>query len=97
MSVLFIAVALGWFALAVTVIMIFELFWPSGRGWHPIRAISGALRRRKRMVRHAEVLRIIAALAYFLGVPARDAVPGVIRSAIRSPARRAPFPVDDGC
>ncbi|KRA24851.1 hypothetical protein ASD65_10760 [Microbacterium sp. Root61] len=59
MGVVFVAVALGWqFAIAVTVIMISELFWPSGRGWHPIRAVKGMLRRRKRMRRYLQTLRI---------------------------------------
>ncbi|MFB8387287.1 ABC1 kinase family protein [Microbacterium sp. NPDC055910] len=58
-GVVFIAVALGWqFALAVTVIMISELFWPSGRGWHPIRGVKELLHRRKRMLRYAQTLRI---------------------------------------
>lgn len=59
MGYLFIALALGWqFAVAVGVIMLFELFWPSGRGWHPIRTVREALRRRKRMMRYGEILRI---------------------------------------
>lgn len=58
-GVIFIAVALGWqFAVAVVVIMIAELFWPSGRGWHPIRTVKGIIRRRKRMRRYVQVLRI---------------------------------------
>lgn len=59
MGYVFLALALGWqFALAVTVIMIAELFWPSGRSWHPIRAIREALRRRKRVRRYLQTLRI---------------------------------------
>lgn len=59
MGYVFLALALGWqFALAVTVIMIAELFWPSGRSWHPIRAIREALRRRERVRRYLQTLRI---------------------------------------
>ncbi len=59
MGYVFIAVALGWqFAIAVTIIMISELFWPSGRGLHPIRSVKGMIRRRKRMRRYAQILRI---------------------------------------
>ena len=55
----FLALALGWqFAITVTVVMLLELFWPSGRGWHPIRAVQGMLRRRKRMARYLQTLRI---------------------------------------
>ncbi|MEJ1154484.1 ABC1 kinase family protein [Microbacterium marmarense] len=58
-GILFVAVALGWqLAIAVTVIMLSELFWPSDRGWHPIRAAKGIIRRRKRMLRYAQTLRI---------------------------------------
>jgi len=59
LGVAIIAVAVGWqFAIAIAVIMVTELFWPSGRGWHPIRAVQELLRRRARMRRYAEVLRI---------------------------------------
>lgn len=59
LGVVFIAVALGWqFALAVTVIMLSELFWPSGRGLHPIRGIRGMIDSRKRLQRYAQTLRI---------------------------------------
>ncbi|MDR5700838.1 ABC1 kinase family protein [Agromyces aerolatus] len=61
-GVVFIAVALGWqFVFAVTIILISELFWPSGRGWHPVRTVRGAFRRRKRMHRYFEILRIASA------------------------------------
>lgn len=59
LGIVILAVALGWqFAIAVAVIMVTELFWPSGRGWHPIRAVQGMLHRRARLRRYAEVLRI---------------------------------------
>jgi len=59
LGVVIIVVALGWqFAIAVAVIMVTELFWPSGRGWHPIRAVQEMLHRRARMRRYAQVLRI---------------------------------------
>ena len=59
MGYVFLAVALGWqFAIAVTIIMLSELFWPSGRGLHPIRSVKGIIRRRKRMRRYAQILRI---------------------------------------
>jgi len=59
MGTIFLALALGWqFAISVTVIMLSELFWPSGRGWHPIRAVQDLLRRRKRLARYTQVVRI---------------------------------------
>lgn len=59
LGLLFVAVAVGWqFAIAVAVILGFEQLWPSGRGWHPVRAVQGMLRRRKRLRRYAQVLRI---------------------------------------
>lgn len=59
MGVVFIALALGWqFSIAVTVIMVVELMWPSGRGVHPIRAVRGMLHRRDRVRRYTEILRI---------------------------------------
>lgn len=58
-GIMFLALALGWqFTIAIGVIMVTELFWPSGRGWHPIRAVRGMLRRRKRVRRYVQVLRI---------------------------------------
>src|SRR6478735_2797015 len=59
LGIAIIAIALGWqFAIAFAVIIVTELFWPSGRGWHPIRAVQEMVRRRARMRRYAEVLRI---------------------------------------
>jgi ubiquinone biosynthesis protein len=59
MGAVFIALTLGWqLALGVAVIMLLELFWPTGRGWHPIRTIRGLIRRRNRMIRYGQTLRI---------------------------------------
>jgi ubiquinone biosynthesis protein len=59
LGVVFIALALGWqFAIAVTAIMLSELFWPTGRGWHPIRTVKGFFQRRQRMRRYMQTLRI---------------------------------------
>jgi len=59
LGVVFIALALGWqFAISVTVIMLSELFWPSGRGWHPVRTVKGFFQRRQRVRRYVQTLRI---------------------------------------
>lgn len=58
-AALFVALALGWqFAIVVMVILVLELLWPSGRGFHPVRAAREALRRRDRMRRYTQILRI---------------------------------------
>lgn len=58
-GVVFIALALGWqFAISMTVIMISELFWPSGRGLHPVRAFRDMMGRRNRLRRYTQILRI---------------------------------------
>lgn len=59
MGAVFIALTLGWqLALGVAVVMLMELFWPTGRGWHPVRTIRGLIRRRNRLIRYGQTLRI---------------------------------------
>lgn len=58
-AIVFLALAIGWqFAIVVTAIMLLELLWPSGRGFHPIRAVREGLRRRNRLRRYTQILRI---------------------------------------
>lgn len=48
-GIVFLALCIGWqfaIAIAIAVIMVSELFWPSERGWHPVRFVRGMLRRR---------------------------------------------------